>query len=103
MDQIKELPVFISYNPLDADEFVWVDTDIDKLEALLVQKASLFKADKVVYLVNKTQELDLLYHSLSKADFKNLDFRRLKQFNYWNCGVPGISMIAGWRGTKGGS
>ncbi|MGH8547612.1 MAG: hypothetical protein ACREEM_25365 [Blastocatellia bacterium] len=112
MNHPKERDVFVAYNPLDADEFVWIDTDVDKIEALLVPKTSTYnKEDRekpinlrepitIIYLINKTPELEALYHRLSREEFENIDLRSLKQFDLWNCCVPRITMIAGWLGTK---
>ena len=106
MNNPKEIEVFVTYNPLDADEFVWIDTDVDKLDALLVSKTTPYdKYDRenfitMIYLINKTPELETLYQRLSKEDFKSIDMKSLKEFDLWNCCVPRITLIAGWSGTK---
>lgn len=97
MNEANKLVVFVTHSPLDADEYVWIDTDFEKeIDAELVQKPSPYKVDKIIYLVNRTTELDDLYKKLSKEEFKKLDLRTMKEFNYWNCSVIRVSMIARW-------
>lgn len=106
MVNLQEIEVFVTYNPLDADEFVWIDTDVEKLDALLVSKTTPYNKQNpkelitIVYLVNKTSELETLYQRLSADEFKKIDMRGLKKFDLWNSCVPRITLIAGWVGTK---
>lgn len=74
MKEADKLVVFVTHSPLDADEYVWIDTDFEKeIDAELVQKPSPYKVDKIIYLVNRTTELDNLYKKLSKEEFKKLE------------------------------
>lgn len=94
MDSIPEFTAYFTATPLEADEFIWLTRDQDRADAVLMPRPSPFKADKLVYLIDATEELNTLFDTLSKEDFKALNFRVLKEFSHRNCGVPGVSMIA---------
>ena len=94
MDSLPEVTVCFTANPLEADEFVWLTGDPERAEFVLIQKPSPFKADKVVYPIEGTDEMNTLFAALSNEDFKALDLRTLKKYTNRNAGVPGISMIA---------
>ena len=94
MDNHSEFTVYFADNPLDAEEFVWLTTDMERAEALLIQRPTLYKVSKTVYLISGSQELSSLYTNLSNEEFKRIEFRTLREFSRRNAGVPRISMIA---------
>lgn len=93
-DSRPESTAFFCHNPLEADEFVWLTTDIDRAEVFFIPRPSPYKVDKNVYVVSATHELHTLFANLSNADFKAIAFYNLKEFSYRNCGVPSVTMVA---------
>jgi hypothetical protein len=94
MDSVPEFTACFTTNPLEADEFVWLTGDPDRAEVVLIQKPTRFKADKIVYPIERTEELDAQFTALSNEDFKALNLRATKKYTNRNIGVPRISMIA---------
>lgn len=97
MKPAREITAYFADNPLEAEEFVWLTTDIDRAEAVLAQRPTPFKVDMIVYLVQPTAELQTLFAKLQNDEFKHLRLGALKQFSARNAGVPRVSLIAAMR------
>src|SRR5262244_221729 len=101
MNSLPLASVYFGDNPLEAEEFVWLTTDMKRAELLLLPRPTPYKADKIVYLIDKTPELNTLFDALTNEAFKQVDFRRLKVYRLRNCGVASVSVVAALNVNRG--
>ena len=94
---LSEIGAFVCCNPFEADEFVWITNNPARAEIMLIDRVARYKVDKYVYEVVQTQELSELFVKLTNEEFKAVSFKKLKQFEYRNCGVPRVTLIAAIR------
>ncbi len=85
--------VFVTHNPLEADEVVFVTDDASRVEEKVYVKCTPYKIDKIVYVVDQTDELMRIFQDPRKFAVVRNDLGKLSEFSLRNCGVKRIDRV----------
>ena len=77
-DMLPNFAALLTDNPLEADEFVYVTYDIERAEEVLRPQASAYRADKTVYVIDDSPELNALFLDLEQFNGVRNDLSKLK-------------------------
>jgi|SRR5215813_2265188 len=94
MNSLPLASVYFGDNPLEAEEFVWLTSDMKRAELLLLPRPTPYKVDKIAYLIDKAPELNTRFNELTNGASKQVDFRRLKVYRLRSCGVASVPIVA---------